>query len=72
MAINVSVQYDGVFCFVVPKLRVYARWSGWGGRFIPSDIVGVHTLSLLTSSRVALDRTTEHNHTQQAETTTPI
>ena len=52
-------------CFVVPKLDVSARWSGWGGRFIPGDIVGVHTLYLLTSSWVVHDRTTEHNHTQQ-------
>ena len=37
----------------------------WGGRFIPGDVVGVHTLSLLTSSWVAHDRTTEHNHTHR-------
>ena len=37
----------------------------WGGRFIPDDIVGVHTLSLLLSSRVAHDRATEDNYTKQ-------
>ena len=31
-----------------------------GGRFIPADIVGVHTLSLLASSRVAHDRATDN------------
>ena len=36
-----------------------------GGRFIPADIVGVHTLSLLISSRVAHDRAKEDNHTQE-------
>ena len=36
-----------------------------GGRFIPADIVGVHTLSLLFSSQVAHDRATEDNQTQQ-------
>ena len=35
-----------------------------GGQFIPADIVGVHTLSLLLSSRVAHDRATEDNYTQ--------
>ena len=35
-----------------------------GGRFIPADIVGVHTLSLLASSRVAHDRATD-NYTQR-------
>ena len=34
-----------------------------GGRFIPADIVGVHTLSLLLSSHVAHDRATEDKHT---------
>ena len=38
-----------------------------GGRFIPAYIVGVHTLSLLLSSRVVHDRATEDNHTQQTE-----
>ena len=37
--------------------------SDGGGRIIPADIVGVHTLSLLLSSRVAHDRATEDNHT---------
>ena len=36
-----------------------------GGRLIPADIVGVHTLSLLLSSQVAHDRATEVNHTQE-------
>ena len=40
------------------------------GRFIPADIVCVHTLSLLLSSRVAHDRATEDNHTQQTESLT--
>ena len=35
-----------------------------GGRFIPADIVGVHTLSLLLSSWVTHGRATEDNHTQ--------
>ena len=43
---------------------MYARWSGWGGRFVSSDVVSVHTYFLLTSSWVAYDRTTEHNHTR--------
>ena len=30
-----------------------------GGRFIPADIVGVHTLSFLMSSRVAHDGATD-------------
>ena len=49
----------------------YARHSGYmrdgldgGGRIIPADIVGVHTLSLLASSRVAHDHATEDNYTQ--------
>ena len=37
----------------------------WSGRLIADDIIGVHTLSLLASSRVAHDRTTEPNHTHQ-------
>ena len=54
----------------------WARSSGymrdglrWGGRFIPGHIVGVHTLSLLASSRVAHDRATEDNYTHQTTTT---
>ena len=40
--------------------------SDGGGRFIPAYIVGVHTLSLLLTSRVAHDRATEdNNYTQQ-------
>ena len=39
-----------------------------GGHFIPEDIFGVHTLSLLISSQAAHDRATEvtrtHNITQ--------
>ena len=35
------------------------------GRFISADIVGVHTLSLSPSSRVAYDRAMEDNHTQE-------
>ena len=58
--------------FVGSALRVYARWSGWDGRFIPDAIVGVHTLSLLVSSRVAHDHATEDNYTQdKTEYTTP-
>ena len=38
-------------------------------RFISSDVVSVHTFSLLTVSWVAPDRATEHNHTHQTETT---
>ena len=34
-----------------------------GGRFIPDDIVGVHTLSLLAASREAHDHATD-NYTQ--------
>ena len=34
-----------------------------GGRFIPDNIVDVHALSLLVSSRVAHDRATD-NYTQ--------
>ena len=37
--------------------------SDGGKRFIPADVFGVHTLSLLLSSRVAHDRATEDNHT---------
>ena len=35
-----------------------------GGRFIPADIVSVHTLSFLASSQVAHDHATEDNFTQ--------
>ena len=39
-----------------------------GGRFIPADSGGVHTLSLLLlSSRVAHNRATEDNHTQESK-----
>ena len=38
-----------------------------GGRFIPDGIVGVHKLSLLASSRVAHDRATEDNRTQESK-----
>ena len=38
-----------------------------GGRFVPADIVRVHTMSLLLSSQVAHDRATEDNHTQQGK-----
>ena len=38
-----------------------------GGQFIPADAVGVHTLSLLLSSRVAHDRAMEDNHTQESK-----
>ena len=41
--------------------------SDGSGRFIPTDIVGVHTLSSLLSSQVAHDRATEDNLTQQTE-----
>ena len=41
--------------------------SDGGGRFIRAYIVGVHTLSLLLSSRVAHDRATEDKRTQQTE-----
>ena len=37
----------------------------WDGQLIPDDIAGVHTLSLLASSRVAHDRATD-NYTQDA------
>ena len=42
----------------------------WGGRFIPDDIVGVHTLSLLASSRVAHDHATDDytQHNTQTKT----
>ena len=39
--------------------------SDGGGRFIPADIVGVHTLSLLTSSRVAHDHATDNHYPDQ-------
>ena len=38
-----------------------------GGQLITAYIVGVHILSLLLSSRVAHDRATEDNNTQQTE-----
>ena len=44
----------------------------WGGRFISGYIVGVHTFSLLASSRVAHDRATEDNYIHQTTTTTLI
>ena len=37
--------------------------SDGDGRFIPAGIVGLYTLSLLLASLVAIDRTTEDNHT---------
>ena len=37
--------------------------SDGGGRFIPADIVGLHTLFLLLASLVAHDRAMEDNHT---------
>ena len=43
--------------------------SDRGGRFIPADIVGVHTLSLLPSSRAAHGRATEDNHTHEVSNT---
>ena len=46
-------------------------FSDGGGRFIPAYIVGVHTLSLLLSSRVAHDRASEDNHTQHKEVCEP-
>ena len=52
-------------CFVVPEHREYARWCGLGGRFIPDDIVGVHTLSLLAPSRVAHDHATDNHYPDQ-------
>ena len=45
---------------------IYENGLDGGGRFIPADIVGVHTLHLLLPSRVAHDRATEDNHTQQS------
>ena len=40
-----------------------------GGRFTPADIVGVHILSLLLSSRVAHDRATDnYTHHKQGKT----
>ena len=36
--------------------------SDGGGRFIPADLVGFHTNSLLLASLVAHDRATEDNH----------
>ena len=43
----------------------------WGGRFIPDDIVGVHTLSLLASFRVAHDRATDNYTQHNTQYTTP-
>ena len=37
----------------------------WGGRFISGYIVGVHTLSLLASFRVAHDRATDNYYPDQ-------
>ena len=61
-----------VFIFLARKIQLVS-WSGTrvtcemvsggGGRFIPADIVGLHTLSLLVSSLVAHDRATEDNNT---------
>ena len=42
--------------------------SDGGGRFIHAHVVGVHTLSLLISSRVAHDRATGDNYTQEGKT----
>ena len=39
-----------------------------GGRFVPADIVGVHTTSLLASSRVAHDRATDYYYPGQHNT----
>ena len=39
-----------------------------GGRFIPADIVGVHTLSLLASSRVAHNHATDNYYPDQHNT----
>ena len=39
-----------------------------GGRFIPADIVGVHTLSLLASFRVAHDHATDNYYPDQHNT----
>ena len=41
--------------------------SDGGGWFIPTGIVGLHTLSLLLASLVAHDRATEDNHTHHTE-----
>ena len=61
-------MYVGMYCFVGSALRRYMRNGlDGGGQFMPADIVGVHTLSLLLSSRVGHDRATEDNHTQQIE-----
>ena len=40
----------------------------WGGRFILDDIVGVHILSLLASSRVAHDHATDIYYPDQHNT----
>ena len=39
-----------------------------GGRFIPDDIVGVHTLSLSASSWVAHDHATDNYYPDQHNT----
>ena len=41
------------------------RWGGW---FIPGYIVGVHTLTLLESSRVAHDHATNNHYPEQHRT----
>ena len=56
-------QTQGQDCFVGSAIRVYARWPGWGRAIYFADIVGVHTLSLLLSSRVAHDHATD-NYTE--------
>ena len=42
--------------------------SDGGGRFTPADIVSVHTLSLLASSRVAHDHATDNYYPDQHNT----
>ena len=42
-----------------------------GRRFIPADIVGVHTISLLSSSRVAHNHATDNYPTQYTDQDTP-
>ena len=39
-----------------------------GGRFVPADIVGAHTLSLLASFRVAHDHATDNYYPDQYNT----
>ena len=49
--------------FLSPGAQGYMRDGlRWVGRFIPGYKVGVHTLSLLASSRVAHDRATKDNY----------